>query len=49
MRLTWAGWLFLITAWGSIGGLTAFCMWKVLTTTEKKKRRPEEEAVIVTP
>lgn len=49
MTLTWAGWLFLITAWGSIGGLTAYCMWKVLVTTEKGNRRPDEEPVVITP
>jgi len=49
MTLSWAGWLFMLTAWGLIGGLTAFCMWKVLVATEKHKRRQDEEAVIITP
>ncbi|MCX7894377.1 MAG: hypothetical protein N2447_00260 [Thermoanaerobaculum sp.] len=49
MRLTWAGWLFLIFAWGAIGGLTGFCLWRVLVRTEKKQRRRDEEAVIITP
>lgn len=49
MTLTWAGWVFLLTAWGAIAGLTAYCVWKVLVTTEKKKRRPDEEPVIITP
>ncbi len=49
MTLTWRGWLFLIAAWGAIGGLTAFCMWKVLVVTAKHRRRKDEEAVAITP
>lgn len=49
MTLTLAGRIFLLTAWGSITSLTAYCMWKVLATRQTKKRRADEEAVIPTP
>lgn len=49
MRLTWAGWTFLVLAWGCIAGLTGYCMWKVLVTTERKRRRGEQGPVAPTP
>lgn len=49
MTLTLVGWIFLLTAWGSIASLTVYCMWKVLASRQAKKRRPDEEAVIPTP
>lgn len=49
MTLTLAGRIFLLTAWGSIASLAAYCMWKVVATRQTKKRRADEEAVIPTP
>jgi hypothetical protein len=39
MTLSTAGWIFLITAWGAIGGLTAWTMYQVLYASERRKKQ----------
>ncbi len=38
MTITLGGWLFLILAWGSIIGLSLFCMIKVLRSEKDKEK-----------
>lgn len=33
MTMTFAGWMFMICAWGIITALAVFCFWKVLRGT----------------